>query len=301
MSNVVLSLGSIILTECALPVTASWPTQSFKSVNLLPPVLEITKNGPTAPGYLFFSPKGIGALIMADDRTGGDLIWQGPSETVFALDKGELDSESILVYWTGSAYPDPNGFGYGMIKVFNSAYENIYNVTLPQSEGSFYTGTTTTYNSYIDLHESFVTDRGSVMVTATNVTQADLTSVGGPSNGWLRQSLFYEIDIKTNEIIYQWNSWDHRDQIPLTGTLETLHDEGSASSSPFNYFHINAASPFQGYYIISSRYYCAVFLIDPKDGSVVWELQVSFFTTPSSILSNFISGQTQLKIEKCID
>lgn len=275
MSKVVLSLGSIILTQC-VPATASWPTQSFNSVDLLPPVLEVTKNAPTAPGYLFFGPKGTGALIMADDRSGGDLIWAGPSELVFAFDMAELDSEPILVYWTGSAFPDPNGFGYGMIKVFNSAYENIYNVTLPESEGFFYTGTTTTYNSYIDLHESFVTDRGSILVTATNVTQADLTSVGGPSNGWLRHSLFYEIDIKTNKIIYQWNSWDHRDQIPLTGTLEELHDEGSASSSAFNYFHINAVSLFQGYYIISSRYYCAVFLIDPKDGSVVWELQVSF-------------------------
>lgn len=286
MSKVVLSLGSIILAQC-VPATATWPTQSFNSVDLLPPVLEITKNAATAPGYLFFGPKGKGALIMADDRSGGDLIWAGPSELVFAFDMAELDSEPILVYWTGSAFPDPNGFGYGMIKVFNSAYENVYNVTLPQSEGSFYTGTTTTYNSYIDLHESFVTNRGSILVTATNVSQTDLTSVGGPSDGWLRQSLFYEIDIKTNEIIYQWNSWDHRDQIPLTGTLEELHEEGSASSSAFNYFHINAVSLFQGYYVISSRYYCAVFLIDPKDGSVVWEIQVSF--APLQVLFSKIS------------
>lgn len=286
MSKAVVSMGSLILIQC-VPAIASWPTQSFHSVDLQPPVLEITKNGPTAPGYLFFSPPETGALIMADDRTGGDLIWAGPSEVVFAFDMAELDSEPILVYWTGTAIPDPGGFGYGMVKVFNSAYENIYNVTLPEFTGFFYTGSNATYNSYIDLHESFVTDRGSVLVTATNVTQADLTSVGGPSNGWVRQSLFYEINIKTNEILYQWNSWDHRDQIPLTGTLEELHGSGSDSSNAFNYFHINAVSLFQGYYIVSSRYFCAAFLIDRTDGSIVWELQVSsaLFYVPFSKVS----------------
>src|SRR5207253_2558139 len=71
-----------------------WPYQSFHSVNLRPPQLKISRTGPTAQGYLFFSPSGAGtgaaaAMIMSDhesEDTGGRLIWQGPSEPAFGFD-----------------------------------------------------------------------------------------------------------------------------------------------------------------------------------------------------------------------
>jgi hypothetical protein len=48
-----------------------------------------------------------------------------------------------------------------------------------------------------DLHESYVTDRGSLLVTGYNLTQADLTSVNGSAQGWVYDSLFFDIDIET--------------------------------------------------------------------------------------------------------
>jgi hypothetical protein len=46
--------------------------------------------------------------------------------------------------------------------------------------------------SNIDLHEIYITNPNTVVVTANNVTQADLRSVGGPRNGWVVDSLVYE-------------------------------------------------------------------------------------------------------------
>lgn len=292
VAYLLLSLFAFVAELCN--ATSIWPYQSFQSVNLHPPKLKITRTGPTGQGYLFISPIGAGAeaegpMIMSDhesEDSGGRLIWQGPSAPTFAFNTAELDGKPILVYWTGAVFPDPNGFGFGTVRVLDSSYEQIYEVSLPQEAGPFVSGEDVTYDSYIDLHETFVTERGTVLVTVTNVTQADLTPVGGPQNGWLRDSLFYEIDIKTNQVVFRWSAWEHRDQIPLKGTLEALHGEGSSSSSAFNYFHMNAVSLVGDEYLINSRYYCSAFLIS-RDGSVVWQLQVLFSISPKYELISF--------------
>lgn len=83
-----------------------------------------------------------------------------------------------------------------------------------------------TYPSNIDLHELQITANGSLLVTANNVTQADLTSVGGPKHGWVVDCLVYEIDIATNEVLFKWSSLDHLDQLPFSDSLYPLGSEG---------------------------------------------------------------------------
>jgi hypothetical protein len=124
-----------------------------------------------------------------------------------------------------------------------------------------------------------------MLVTAINVTKFDLTSIGGPEDGWIADSLFYEIDVKTNEVLFRWSSLAHLDEIPLEDVVQfyPLDDLGTNQTYPYGYFHINAVDKFQdGSYLISSRFYCSIFKIS-ANGSVEWTLQVSPFTHPSVV------------------
>lgn len=82
----------------------------------------------------------------------------------------------------------------------------------------------------IQCHQAYVTDRGSLIVSAYNATPADLASVGGPTDGWVLDSMFYEIDIKTQEILFSWSALNAG--IPVNATKLTA--EGSSQESPLD-------------------------------------------------------------------
>lgn len=82
----------------------------------------------------------------------------------------------------------------------------------------------------IQCHQAYVTDRGSLIVSAYNATPADLTSIGGFPNGWVLDSMFYEIDIKTQEILFSWSALNAG--IPVNATKLTA--EGSSQESPLD-------------------------------------------------------------------
>lgn len=159
-----------------------------------------------------------------------------------------------------------------MIYLYSNNYEQIHKITLPGNFLGLEPGVE--YPSNIDLHELLITPKGSLLVTANNVTQADLTSVGGPSDGWVVDALIYEIDIATNEVLFSWSSLDHLDEIPFTASVYPLGAEGfngKNQSLAWGYFHINAVEPYDGGYIVSSRFLCSAIAIDAS-GNVKWRL-----------------------------
>jgi hypothetical protein len=282
-------LSSAFAALCGLQATlavaenTTWPWQTFKSSPYEPPSLKISKSGPTSPGYLFFDQSWdahqYSVFIMSDKN---ELVWQSPRGDLKGFRVQKLDGKPVLTYFNGLGVPEPFGWGYGIIQVLDESYQSIYNVSVTNDNykalGSI---DSSSFVSWIDMHENTMTPDGTMLVTGYNVTQADLSSVGGPKNGWIADSLFYEIDVKTNEILFRWSALDHIDQIPLEHVqpFYPIRDWGRNSSYPYGYFHINSVDKFQdGTYIISSRYYCSLFKI-AKDGSVDWTLQVnsSFF------------------------
>ena len=93
-------------------------------------------------------------------------------------------------YWEGFI---ADGFGFGHISILNSSYAEIHRVTLDCKDRNFVTVyDPESFDSCIDFHESQLTDNGTVLVTAVNVTQADLSSVGGPADGWIQDGIVYE-------------------------------------------------------------------------------------------------------------
>lgn len=100
---------------------------------------------------------------------------------------------------------------------------------------------------------------------------ADLTSFGGPENGWLLDSIFQEVDLETGELIFEWRASDH---IPTESTMRSTldTDEGKSPASGFDYFHINSIEKDHlGNYLISARHTHQILCISPQ-GETLWIL-----------------------------
>lgn len=270
----------LLAATAAQAVNLTWPVQTYKSSPARPPVLNVTKTGETTPGYLFFDQNGelsptYSVFIMSED---GELVWQGVEGDLDAYQPQLWHGKPVLTFQNGVSLPEPFGWGYGIIQVFDQTYNNTYNVSITAKEENlvpYGLADPKEIVSYIDMHESKISNKGNMFVTVINTTQADLSSVGGPKDGWIGDSLFYEMDIKTNKIVHSWKSSDHLDQIPFEDVVPfyPVADLGRNSSYPWGYFHINSVDQFKdGSYLVSSRFYCSIFKI-AKNGSVEWTLQ----------------------------
>ncbi|KAJ5860403.1 uncharacterized protein N7529_007713 [Penicillium soppii] len=289
------ALGSLQATTLALAGTP-WPWQTYRSSSNEPPSLKISKSGPTSPGYLFFDQSWdahqYSVFIMSDSN---ELVWQSPAGDLKGFRVQQLDGKPVLTYFNGLGVPEPFGWGYGIVQVLDQSYNSIYNVSVINDNykalGSI---DSSSFVSWIDMHENTMTPDDTMLVTGYNVTVCDLSSVGGPKNGWIADSLFYEIDVKTNDILFRWSAKDHLDQIPLEDVqpFYPVKDWGHNSSFPYGYFHINSVEKFKdGTYLISSRYYCSLFKI-AKNGSVDWTLQVRSNPPKSKSNTKYLQGQT---------
>lgn len=203
----------------------------------------------------------------------GELIWNGPEQHAFNFGVYRYREEQVLAWWNGTLFPEPVGRGNGVIKLYNAHYEQIHEVTLAGNFLELEPGVR--YPSNIDVHELLITPENTIVVTANNVTQADLTSVGGPVDGWVVNAMVYEVGIATNDVLFEWSALDHLDDVPFTASVYPLGVEGfdgSSQSKAWGWFHINSAEPFEGGYILSSRFLCSAIAIDGSDGHVKWRL-----------------------------
>ena len=268
------SLGGQESSEIGSVIAPAWPYQVYKTAPFNPPVLEITTNGKQlAPGLLFFSPmaaselniaKETAVVIMTDD---GQLVWNGPTGAAINFRAASYKGQDVLTYFRGPTTSIANtGHGYGNITFLDSSYNEIM-VVCPQL------GLVTTDNAKFqceaDLHESFITGRDTLLVTAYNVTEADLSSIGGPTDGWVFDCLFFELDPEDGRILFSWSALEH---VSVSDTKLPLADTGNNQSFPFDFFHINSVVSIGDQYLVNSRHLWSTYLVTSK-GDVAWTLQ----------------------------
>lgn len=245
---------------------------SFMTTNITGPRLYINKTGDTIPGLLFFGPRGNGTKLQAPmiiDQE-GQLIWHGPEGTSTNMKLQTVKSKQHITFWQGtSAFTF--GHGYGAVHILDDTYQEVAKICpdldivteLPENEAE----------CLLDMHESYITERGTLITTAYNVTKTDLSELGGPSDGWVFDSMFYEIDIDTQEVIFRWRSLDHLDELPLNLTKYPMaydkNDLGTSRESAFDFFHINSIQPLEDGYLLNSRHMWSVVKLD-LNGSVGW-------------------------------
>ncbi|KIW44417.1 uncharacterized protein PV06_02888 [Exophiala oligosperma] len=253
---------------------ATWPWQTYRSSTAQPPALLINKTGdPLYDGLIIFATENGGTPAAEQEspyifNDEGELVWSGPVDITYNVRIQTLNSAPVLTYWSGQGTAGEAaiaGHGYGKFIILDTSYNVIHtvstnlNITLPP-------GVVT--KSALDLHESYITPRNTLLVSAYNTTPADLSSIGGPKNGWVLDSLAVELNITTGEVLFSWSSLDH---LPLNKSKEPLGHSGSNATAPYDFFHINAIQPVGDNYLINSRHYWASFLVNPK-GKVLWEL-----------------------------
>lgn len=251
------------------PIKA-WPTQSFKTEPFTPPVFDISKSGADlAPGLLFITPttETTGSAVIMTDN--GDLVWSSDSGDFTNFVATTLDYEPILTYWSGSGTANVAlaGHGYGMVHILDLTYTEIYTVC---PNFGLVTLDNEQFECQADLHESYVTERGSIVVSAYNLTQADLTAVGGPADGWVWDSLFFDVDIKTGKTLFSWSALDAG--ISITDTKQPLSTSGN-ETDPYDWFHVNSVQSVGTSYLVNGRNVWTTYMVD-STGKIQWRLEV---------------------------
>lgn len=249
--------------------------RTFKTEDVVPPKLEVTKTGDTEPGLLFFGPRGNGTeysapMIITED---GELVWAGPRGVSTNMKLQKYHDEQHITYWEGISAAT-FGHGYGSVHVLNKAYQEVAKICpdldivteLPENEP----------HCSLDMHESYLAENGTMLVTAYNVTKTDLSALGGPKDAWTFDSIFYDIDIETQEVLFRWRSLDHLDQLPLNLTKYPMtkgnYTPGMTKDTAFDYFHINSIQPLADGYLVNSRHTFSVIKLD-LNGEVQWRFQ----------------------------
>ncbi len=254
--------------------------------DLMPPVIQVTR-GPAwsadqeqeerltliTPNYGNPTPSD-GATIL--DAT-GELVWLSPSDEddpedwYFDLRVQEYDGEQVLTSYRGT---NEKGRGNGDVVIMDQSYEEIARVTTGGSLGP----------GHVDFHDTTITPEGTMLVGSYVPTPGDLSSVGGPAEGFIEDAVIQEIDIATGEVVFEWSALDH---VPLTETMmdfERKRDQeaesdpeapelGTAEEKPFDYFHINSITEDDdGSLLVSARNTNAVYKLDRDSGEVEWTL-----------------------------
>jgi hypothetical protein len=262
---VVLALGvAALVSGCGgkAATTAPHPSafSSFQSrPDLRPPIVTIrTAARRTAPGYVFLAPKEKtspgGPLIVDDD---GEVVWFHSIQPVEASDfrVQRFHGRPVLTWWEGRV--SKTGVGVGRYVVADSSYRTI---------AAFRAG----HSLDGDLHEFLLTPRGTALITVYRPVPRDLTSVGGPRQGWAYDSIVQEIDVATRHVVFEWHSLAH---VPLAESiLRKPAKTASRRAAPFDYFHVNAIEEeSDGNLLLSARNTHTIYEV-ARDGRVLWRL-----------------------------
>jgi hypothetical protein len=208
----------------------------------------------SAPGDLFLAPyqgKGSPGPMIADQQ--GNLLWfrplpSGVSATNFQV--VQYQGKPVLAWWQGRIIQV--GFGEGEDVLYDSSYRRIATIRA----GNGY---------HADLHEIRITPQGTAWIDVFDPIHADLSSVHGPANGILTDSVVQQIDIKTGLVMWEWHTLGH---IPLTDSNNPV-----PKSYPWDYAHLNSADPgASNDVLVSVRNTWTLYDIDIRSGSIVWRL-----------------------------
>jgi len=240
---------------------------SFSSrPGLIPPAVEVTTPAhDTSSGYVFVAPKrgalapqsGPGQNGLMILHNSGQLVWfyslqdQGKSATDFKVQS--YQDRPVLTWWEAAELHGPSG---GEYVILDDSYREITRV----HAGNDHKG---------DMHEFLITPEDTALLPIYNKVAMDLSSVGGPKDGFAVEGVVQELDIETGEVLFEWHSLDH---VSLEESYYELASKGFYHDH-FEYFHLNSiAVDHDGNLLISAKKTFAVYKIDRKSGDVIWRL-----------------------------
>jgi hypothetical protein len=222
------------------------------------PIVTVASASPSqSPGDLFMAPysgPGQDGPMIVDSS--GNLVWFDPlppGTEATNLQVQQYEGKPVLTWWQG--YIPPQGFGQGEEVIANTSYRQLM---------KFRAGN----GLLADLHNFDITPHNTALLTVFDPIRCNLSSVGGPSNAAVTDSLFQEIDLKTHLVRREWHPLDH---IALSQSYAS--PTGSSSEWPFDYFHLNSiAVRHDGSLLISARNTSALYELSPSTGQVIAQI-----------------------------
>ena len=186
----------------------------------------------------------------------GNLVWFDPlppgTEST-NLQVQQYEGKPVLTWWQG--YIPPQGFGQGEEVIANSSYQQITKFRAGNGLPA-------------DLHEFRITPQDTALLTSFNTIRCNLSSVGGPRDAAVTDSLFQEIDLRTHLVRREWHPLDH---VALSESYASATT--STTEWPYDYFHINSIDPStSGSTLISSRNTSALYELNSTTGQITAQI-----------------------------
>ncbi|MGH9293611.1 MAG: arylsulfotransferase family protein, partial [Acidimicrobiales bacterium] len=247
--------GAVELAASSGPPFASRP-------DLRPPPIAIdVHRRPLAPGLVLTDCHGgsgqQGPIIFTST---GELVWflpvsdhGGAARRAFNLRAQTYRGKPVLCWFEGEVV---DSHGRGHYVVADSNYATV--ATVHAADGL--SG---------DLHDFFLTERGTAVLTAYGTAEADLSGLGGSKSGTYLYGVIQEVELATGKLVFSWRS-DHHVAFGESYALPPPPPKGP----PWDYFHINsvAVDPDDGHFVVSGRNTWAAYKIHRRTGEVIWRL-----------------------------
>jgi hypothetical protein len=227
--------------------------QSYVSEPHLHPPLVVMDHRDRHGGDIFLTPVNSGQMGALIVNGRGQLVWfeHTGRATPFNLEVQRYRGRPVLTWWQGAVVGGHGADGRDMI--LDSSYHKV--AALRGGYG---------YSS--DLHEFQLIPHGRALIDAYVPVRADLSSVGGASNGRVLDCVIQELDVRTGRVLWEWHALGH---VPLSASYNWVPSD----STPFDYFHLNSIQQLSGHrLIISARNTWAVYMVDERTGRVMWTL-----------------------------
>jgi hypothetical protein len=199
-------------------------------------------------GDFFLTPRDSrqdGAMILSPR---GRLVWYEPVHGE-ALDLAvqKYVDQPVLTYWEGEKKGP-----VGADVILDRSYRTL--AVVHAGEG---------YSA--DGHEFQITPQGTALLDIYTVDPADLSRLGGSSNGQVIDCIIQEIDIRTGQVLWEWHALGH---IPLSDSYAKLPRRHA-----YGYFHLNSIQQLpDGNLLVSARNTWTVYEISKQTGQVLWTL-----------------------------
>lgn len=277
-----ITIISSIIAAFSIGVSADG---QFKSrPDLSPPIFNFSSyynpnSSDLADGYLFITPYSAdskdvekrvlqpGAYIFTDS---GELVWSGFSYfggQPFNFQVAQINNQPVLFAFEG-IFSLHGGHGHGHIKFLDQNYGPIKEIRAGNHE-------------LVDIHEFQLSNGGKhgLIETYSATNHFDLSDYNGgnTSRNWIINAIFQEVDIETNELLFEWKSLDHVSPSNSVFNFSDLDPAvGLQSATAWDYFHINSVDKdSNGDYLISSRHTSTIYKISHKTGEVIWKLSTT--------------------------
>ncbi|CAG7927706.1 unnamed protein product [Penicillium olsonii] len=237
----------------------AWPLQSYLSSRISGPILNYWNRSQACEdgSYTLIAPRGdsvrhTGPMIL--DQS-GNLVWFKEYPTTYNLNIQSFRGEDYLTFWAGN--DGIGGHGDGTYYMLNSRYQEVYKIRAVNDVPA-------------DMHEFQITRDDTALFVWYDKQPADLQIVGGSKDGWIYDGGFQEVDVETNELLFQWRASDH---FKFTDGYRGPEERGNSEDVPWDFFHINSVDKdFRGNFLVSSRYMSCLAYVDGKTGHVIWRL-----------------------------